>query len=632
MPVRMIRHHPWEFVAATVISLVAALVSIHFWNFDLSVPFEYRWDSIFFQAQVKSVLDHGSIYVNPALGAPFSGQLYDWPGGDALTWPLALFLGLFTDSSAVAMNLIWLCSFPLAAGTSWWAMRSLGVPGLPAIVASVLFSILPYHFWRGESHLILSVYYTIPLTGFFIAKVLLGERLFRFRAALDGVPGARKELVMFVLVAALIGFGGPYYVLQAGIVLGIACCLGLLLPDRRPAAWTGLVALGVSLLVLALTLAPSAIFVAKHGKNPATAARSLNETEYYGLSLTQLLLPATNHRFEPASKLKARYLEQTVAPSEDSQSLGFAGAIGLLWIICVAILSVVGNKVFARASERAAGAGALIAILVGTVGGGASLIALLATTQIRAWNRMSVLVGFFALIGFAFLLGRLLDRVARLPRGGFPAGILLAGTVILAAIYDQTPARWPLQYEYSELTRQYRSDQRFVDRLEADLPPDASVFQIPYLKFPEGYPPPGKMFDYDPMKGYLHSRDLHWSYGAMKGRAGDIGACLADFPTKLQARAAAAFGFDAIWVDTDGYTPGEAKRITAEMKVLTGSPGMVSEGGRFRVFNLGGVESDPTWSAGVEAALPTDQNAIQDCGPIEAAVAKPMSTDARTGG
>ena len=55
----------------------------------------------------------------------------------------------------------------------------------------------------------------------------------------------------------------------------------------------------------------------------------------------------------------------------------------------------------------------------------------------------------------------------------------------------------------------------------------AMVFQLPYRRFPETQPL-ARMADYDLMRGYLHSDDLRWSYGFMKGRPGDPSPALAE--------------------------------------------------------------------------------------------------------
>ena len=43
------------------------------------------------------------------------------------------------------------------------------------------------------------------------------------------------------------------------------------------------------------------------------------------------------------------------------------------------------------------------------------------------------------------------------------------------------------------------------------------VFQLPFVGFPidKG---PGRMVPYDHVRGYLHTRTVKWSYGAISGR------------------------------------------------------------------------------------------------------------------
>ena len=90
--------------------------------------------------------------------------------------------------------------------------------------------------------------------------------------------------------------------------------------------------------------------------------------------------------------------------------------------------------------------------------------------------------------------------------------------------------------------------------LERRLPTGAAVYQLPYVPFPESGQPAGD--DYGPLRGYLHSRDLRWSYGAMKGRDANWSATLSTLPLRLQLPAVVAAGFDGITVDRSAYADG----------------------------------------------------------------------------
>jgi phosphoglycerol transferase len=79
------------------------------------------------------------------------------------------------------------------------------------------------------------------------------------------------------------------------------------------------------------------------------------------------------------------------------------------------------------------------------------------------------------------------------------------------------------------------------------------IFQLPYLPYPEaGFV--GHVEDYDPFRGYIHSTDLRWSYGAMRNRPQDkIDKDLAALPPVDMVPKLRALGFAGIWLDLYGY-------------------------------------------------------------------------------
>ena len=173
-----------------------------------------------------------------------------------------------------------------------------------------------------------------------------------------------------------------------------------------------------------------------------------------------------------------------------SANLGAVGAVGFL--ILVGMLLWRGR---AAAGERQpllstlAGLN-LAALLLATTGGFGALFALLVSPHIRTYARMHVYIAFFALFCVALLLERLWRTRRR-------AGVLLTAAVAFVGLLDQTtPAMVP---PYAARARAYRADAAFVHSLEAQLPTGAQIFQLPYLRFPEGGALPGtKMMDYDP--------------------------------------------------------------------------------------------------------------------------------------
>jgi phosphoglycerol transferase len=137
----------------------------------------------------------------------------------------------------------------------------------------------------------------------------------------------------------------------------------------------------------------------------------------------------------------------------------------------------------------------------------------------------------------------------------------------------------------------YRSDADFVRRVEALLQPVAGsgpalVYQMPYNPFPEGPLVTYGMRVYDHLRGYLHSRRLHWSSGAMKGRESDAWQkALASQPVDVLCRCLSAKGFAGIYVDRYGYADG-AIELERQLSYMLGPPAVVSSNKRLCFYEL----------------------------------------------
>ena len=607
---------------AAGLSLLLAIVGISAWRLALDVPFEISWDSLTGQTLVKGVLDNGWHWTNDYIGAPYGTQLYDFPQGDSnLHFLVIKVLGVFSGDHVVVFNVFWLLGFPLCGLTAWLVLRDLGLPGIPAVTCAVLFAILPYHFWRGEAHVLLAAYYVVPLACWLVLRVLGRRRIVALDAPADGpwwkrISRGRALLAVGVCVA--IGSAGIYYAVFTVLLLGLAAFLVAWDREGRASALEALAAIAVIGLALVLNLSPSLAFHAEHGDNPRVAQRGPGESEQYGLSLIGMLLPTDNHRLDSFADAKADFYARTPTPGEGSASLGIVASAGLLFLLFVLVRSAMGRAP-PRVSPvvRVAATAAALAFLIGTVGGLSSVFARTVGSEIRSWNRISVFIAFFCLVAVGWVLAELMQR-----RRGRPKARLLALGVAAAllafATWDQAVPVREGQFDPDFVEAQWESDEAFVEELEDRLPQGAAVMQLPYLKFPEGYPPPGAMNDHDPFRGYLHSEDLRWSYGAMKGRSADVLACLKNAPAPVLAAAADAFGFSGIWVDRVGYDDA-GRRIERELASATGAEPVESPDGRFVAFILEGGPGDAATAQRLEAAKPATGDEVQDCEPLKSA-------------
>ena len=199
-----------------------------------------------------------------------------------------------------------------------------------------------------------------------------------------------------------------------------------------------------------------------------------------------------------------------------SATLGVAGSVGFVFLIGWLLVHRSGTLFAGRMDALALTN--LAACSLGTIGGFSSLLAYLGCTSIRGVGRVPVYIAFLALAAVAVTLDRLGRRWSYSPTGRYGFAGLLA-LVLIAGLFDQTYAGWLPPDEIQD-AKSFHEEARFVEQIES-MPHTAMVFQLPYVSFPE-CPPRERMGSYDHLRGYVHSRRLHWSFGGMVGREGDF--------------------------------------------------------------------------------------------------------------
>lgn len=574
----------WLVVTMTAAVLIAAVV-LRLWNGGLHVPiFGIAGDTTFSLMVVKDTISSPWMQSNDLLGAPFGQNLLDFAtlSADNLQFAVIKALGFFSDDVAAVTNAFYMLTFALTAGTAYVVMRGLAVSRYVAAVCGVLFAVLPFHFMRGEAHLFLAGYEAVPLGAFLVLSILLGvRRLPRHGRSLGGWWNASAGLTL--LACVVIGSASVYYATFTVLLLLLAAPLAAIAARDRTRLFEGLALVALIVGVLAINLTPNLVYRAVNGVNPLVAQRLPMESEIYSLNLAQLTMPVEGHYLKPLAELRQRYLESTPLPSGAMAALGTVATIGLVVGVVLVLAGALGGR---RPRGRlqvaqAAGLAGLLAFIIGTTGGLSALIAYLITAQVRAWDRISVFIAFFALVVIAALLDLLRRRLAVRPRGALLAGAAVTAVAVVGVL-DQTGTAF--DPDHVTARAEWANDARFVNAIEQRLPDDAEVFQLPYMAFPE-VPPLHGMSAYDLARGYLHSDRLRFSYGAMSGRDADWSGALADAAPDDVIASAAAAGFQGLWIDRAGYAD-QGAALEAVVRKLTGQQPLVSENGRLAFYDL----------------------------------------------
>ncbi len=506
------------------ISVVVVFFVMQLWRADLKIPFYYEMrdqtkpadtvdpngsgDAFFAFAVTKGIKDNGWMMHNPFIGAPSGMDLNDYPLLDTIHFCGQKAIGWFTSSFGVMVNIFFLIGFPLTTVTALYTCRQLKIETSIAGAVSLLYAFLPYHFLRGEQHLALASYYLVPLTVLLCFWAAETETLFPFATGKGRFPVlCTNRGIASLVISVLVGCGGVYYAAFGVFFLAAGCLF------RRPGlkSWfpSGILA-GVIMLTVAANLVPTWMYRFQHGANPEAIPRSAGDAETFGLKIIQLLLPVLHHRLEPFASFASYYAAQAPLFNENvTSSLGLIASAGFLLLLAwhFGFRLKTGNDAALNELSQLNICGVLLA----TVGSFGSLLAFGISPLIRCYNRISIYIAFFSFLAVALVFQKLRSKISNSLDERIAWGM---GLVMLVAIglADQTTASFvPL---YAANAASFQSDERFVRRIESSVPKGAMIFQLPYAPFPEG--------DYQLFRGYLHSRDLRWSFGAMRGRPGDL--------------------------------------------------------------------------------------------------------------
>lgn len=579
------------YIVSIILCILFLVVILNLWSANLEIPFSYDGDGLFEGLLVKSVIENGWYTTNAFLGMPGTFVLYDFPVYVNLDFVIIKMIAFFIPNWAYDLNLFYLLTFPLTTVTSLLLLRKLDISPFPSIVGSLLFTFIPFHFLRGVPHLTLSAYYMIPLV------VLLLFWLFDDTFLLNYSNTNEKKLTFFIFdyrtvfsILICIGMSSTYtyYPIFSCFFLIIAG-IGAALNNKK---WmpliNSIILISIILASLLIIISPTLLYQQEHGKNVQVSVRNPQESEIYGLKIIQLLLPIPDHRISFLSEISRAY--QSTAPLVNENAfaaLGFVGSAGLIITIIVIFLSIFNNSILVKNYNlnliQKLSAFNLAALLLATIGGFGTVFAYLIFPQIRGYNRISIFIGLFSILTVMLFFDYCIKKYSYSTIKKYFIYSCLVG-ILIFGVYDQTSNSFSSISNNSGVRNSFINDKNFVNSIESSMENGTMIFQLPYVPFPES-PPVYQMTDYDLLKGYLHSHNLRWSYGAMKGReVDDWQRDVVQKPTDELVRTLSFAGFSGIYVDTYGYKD-NGNQIIKELTSIFGSEPLMSEDGRLAFFD-----------------------------------------------
>lgn len=483
---------------------------------------------------------------NPHLGAPYVANWNDFPVIDEpllfVGGTLSRFIGLFAATNALVL------AAHVLAGLSLFAVcRALRYRWQWSFAAALAFALAPYAFQRGLSHLNLTYYWHVPL----------GLLVCWWCAARDGVEIRSRRFWFGLAVALVTGVSNVYYTNMFLQFLGFAALAQAVRRNSWRRVATPIVLGGACFSAFLAMNVDTLYHRAVHGKNSEVAHRMYEALEIYALKPLDLFIPPGNHRLEAAREFRKDYQLDKArrAYVRGEGPVPYLGLAGIGALLCLALVCASRSLREPRQPLPVEALGISWIVLFSVIGGVNGFLGQLGLTLFRCTNRFSIHV-----LALSLLFGaRALTRVSASWRPSrVNAGMLLLVGLIC---WDQLP----LQKTAESLARtemRVSSDRAFTAAMEDALPPSAMVFQLPVMPFPESWPI-HQMTDYEHLRPYLYSTDLHFSYGSDKGRAREKWQDVAARqPVPELVATLERAGFAALYINRKGYPDGGAALLT----------------------------------------------------------------------
>ena len=529
--------------------------------------------------------DLAAHYMNASAWSPFgvSGDVhFGFPDGIDLAYiptidhtqnAFAWIVTAISGNSFAGLNLLLVASFPLTAALTVTCLRLVSAQGYLAIALAVAYTFIPYHFDRGLSHLYPATMYA-GVTGILLALWIgTGQRATRRWHA--------PAIVLLILVTA---WSGMYYA-AFGIALTLtAVAWRWIRSDTGGHVARALLIPAAIAAATLLAFLPGIVRLLTRPPLINLVERSPAESVTFAGNLAQLLTPYISRDIPVLSAFTNTLAEsqEILGSAAESRVSGF----GTFITTAALIVFLVGWAVRARRRLNTEPLG-LIAMLILTSSllfipwGGGYLIAGYITPQLRAWNRLTPLLLLLLIVGAAAVLAttRWMDR----PRS------IIASVVIVVLVFASNVLPFRTMYASAVDNGRYLNVQlaEYRTQLNAAIPTQCGVLQLPYMAFPEnGIREPG-LNDYEHAWQPLTNPGKLFSYGAVKGtQASVLAASLTDPPSRRQLDELRSRGFCTIHLDKRGYTEVAWQRVILMLGADLGPP--VAEGldGAWVAFRL----------------------------------------------
>ena len=555
----------FAYVIVAVLTIIMVSFVYQLWKTNIfKVPFTYTSDGLIGLMSTKIMIDEGGLgWASDRLGAPFGFDTYDASQSTYLPVLLKKLMALFSSNWIFVVNISYLSGFVIVSCVAFSVLKKMGIDLRAAVMLSVLYSCVPYHFFRGEAHFSLSFYISVPIAVYYILRMMKEDIL---------KGKSYREWIKYFIAMIIIGTGGLYYAYFTCLFL----CVAMIYVFINENNLFGIKVMAFCVVIISGTVlvgyVPTIIYTATYGRNTEGIVRSAAQVEALSLKLAQLILPITGHRIPFLSRLKNKFNSSYNYTENDFASLGLFFSIGFIFLLLFLWTKQSKNK---KTCLHEVACLNMAALLYASVGGFISVQGIV-FDKIRAGNRISIFIAFFSCICLGIIVTACLKKYQF--KNKYVTTALAC--ILIFGVFDNTKSKY---FDADAVYANIENDYRFVQQIEELENGEGTILQLPIMRFPES-DPIVKMQNGDHFIGYLYSDNLRWSSGITMGRKGS--KFFEEFNKKgLSAgklvSKAARMGYTGIYIDKDGYVEEEYVNLKESMKnVLNLEPVECTDGSK----------------------------------------------------
>lgn len=582
-------------------ALVASTIVLFFYLFNLTgihTPAFYYGDTLYFLQMIKNVVLFHTPF-HGELSAPFPPELYLFPGV-TLPWIVIInIISFFSNDVFVINNIFVITVCVIHALTFYVVVRLLGIRCSLAFLGAICFSLLPFGIYRAFVHQALMPMFAVPI-GCYLALLCFYQPKIVLNNNALCITKLRLHWVPLIIACALVGISGHYWVGFTCIFI-FSSSMITSLSNRALSPLLFGVYLSIAILVFfLLSQLPSLIAAWQTAVPMPPSPRGPTDQALYGLRVMDLFVPVDSS-YTYLNKLIAYY--KTVRfPNYSNPAFGqvegqdsYLGLLGLLGLFSGLLLFIGSIRVFSSNKKSAhnffcfryrlvVGSALLsiVGMLFSITNGFGNIFHILITTALRAQNRVSVFLAFFAILVLLIIFENYFRKQKSKVTSLIVYIILFAVTALSIRLQTDFLS---IDKNSKQLAAIIERERDFFSDFTARLGSNRQILQLPIMEFP-GSPPVVNFYDYEHFRGSLFTTGNRWSYGTMMARPAVLWQTkLASLPVEEMVAQARAVGFDVLLLERRGYTD-KGKQVVDDLVAILGSNAIVLDKDDRIIFDL----------------------------------------------